>query len=192
MPAGGLLSFKPHRENWDSKRWAEEEAGRDSLRPPVCPWPPAFLGQMSGPSLNILLEMCHHSRLLPLSAPFPALASQALLAQTDLTLHFCRASQGRHLALARSSPWAEPDHVLRTLSYTIHFLVFTLLVGSRWGQKQAPRNGIHTSRSSLAPLSFTITPESACLWVSRQEPPRASHPQSQAYLLGTIVPRGNV
>lgn len=57
MPAGGLLSFKPHRENWDSKRWAEEEAGRDSLRPPVCPWPPAFLGQMSGPSLSILLEM---------------------------------------------------------------------------------------------------------------------------------------
>lgn len=61
--------------------------------------------------------------------------------------------------------------MLRTLSYTIYFLVFTLLVGSCWGQKQAPRNGIHTSRSSSAPLSFTITPESACLWVSRQEPP---------------------
>lgn len=122
------------------------------------------------------------------------------LVGTDVGLHLAlpQCFSRRNLAQAWSSPWAEPGHVLRTLTqdsnlYTVHFLVFILLVQSCWGQ--APRNGIHSSRSSSPPLSstaFTLTPESAWLWRSRKGSPSASHPPAQAYLLGSIVPRGNV
>lgn len=54
--------------------------------------------------------------------------------------------------MGRARPFALGSD-FRTLIYTVHFLVFALLVQSGWGQKQATRSGMHTSRSSLAPLS---------------------------------------
>lgn len=57
MPAGGLLSFKPHKENWDpgSREVAEEKAGRDNLSL-LSVLASYFLGRMGLPCLSTLPE----------------------------------------------------------------------------------------------------------------------------------------
>jgi hypothetical protein len=81
---------------------AEEKAGRGSLKPPVCPCLPLSWVRRAFP----VLASCLRGDITPAccpsqdSAPFPVLASQTLLAQTDPDLAllqcFSRTRLGAH------------------------------------------------------------------------------------------------
>lgn len=159
---------------------AEEEAGRDSLKPPVCPCLLLSWAKWAFPVLASCLRCditpaCCPSRD---SAPCPALASQTLLAdRPHLALLQC--FPRRTLAQAWSSPWAEPGPVLRALTYTVHFLVCILLIQSPGVTNRLPGMECTLPGALQLPsplLPSTIAPASACHWASRTGAPQCFPP----------------
>lgn len=179
---------------------AEEKAGRDNLKPPVCPCLLLSWVRRAFP----ILASCLRGDITPAccpsqdSAPFPALASQTLLAQTDPPPPCTSAVFLQDEAW--SSLWAEPGHVLRTLTQDSNLYSARPSVYSAEAEPLGSEAGSQEWKTLFQvllsyPLLYLPSPSPLSLPVfgrAEREPPTPPHPPAQACLLDSIVPRGNV